>query len=115
MSKKGVLELSELYNRIVELCNAENINVTEMCRRANVPRGNLTDLYKGRQSGLSAKNLIKIANYFNVSAEYLTTGQKEKAPALSGEGSEFDAIFSQLSEQNKKIALAQIKALLDNQ
>lgn len=115
MPKKEVLELSELYNRIDALCKAENINITEMCRRASVPRGNLTDLYKGRQSGLSAKNLIKIANYFNVSVEYLTTGQKEKAPTLTDEDFEIKAIFNQLTEQNKKIALAQLKAILDNQ
>lgn len=108
--------MSKLYERIVDMCNKEGINLTEMCRRSGVPRGNLTDLYKGRQEGLSLKNMMKLANYFNVSVEYLETGEeKEKAPALSGEDSEFDSIFSQLNAQNKKIALAQLKALLDNQ
>lgn len=37
-----------------------------MCRESGVPRGNLTDLKKGRQGGLSYNNLEKIANYFDV-------------------------------------------------
>lgn len=67
------------------------------------------DSYKGK--------LYEIAEKYNVSVEWLKgeTDIKEKAPALSGEDSEFDSIFSQLNAQNKKIALAQLKALLDNQ
>lgn len=70
--------MSNLYERIEDLCKVEGINITEMCRRAEVPRGNLTDLLKGRQQSLSTKNMVKIANYFNVSVEYLATGKKEK-------------------------------------
>lgn len=81
--------MSNLYNRIEELCRAEGITITEMCRRADVPRGNLTDLKKGRQSGLSTANLTKIANCFSVSVDYLLNGEKEtekeKAPTLSSE------------------------------
>lgn len=77
--------MSELYNRIDELCKAEKINVTEMCRRADVPRGNLTDLKKGRQSGLSTANLTKIAAYFSVSVDYLLNGEKENQPTISGD------------------------------
>jgi transcriptional regulator with XRE-family HTH domain len=73
--------MSALYERIENLCVSLGINITQMCREAEVPRGNLTDLKKGRQSGLSAVNLSKIANYFNVSVDYLLTGkQKEEAP-----------------------------------
>lgn len=53
--------MSNLYNRIELLCQQNNINITELCRQAEVPRGNLTDLKKERQSGLSAKNLTRIA------------------------------------------------------
>ena len=63
--------MSNLYNTIEELCVNKSISVTDMCRDAGVPRSNLTDLKKGRQSGLSAKNLDKIASYFGVSVSYL--------------------------------------------
>jgi transcriptional regulator with XRE-family HTH domain len=42
-----------------------------MCRWAGVGQQNITELKKGRQSGLSAKNLDKIANFFGVSVSYL--------------------------------------------
>jgi transcriptional regulator with XRE-family HTH domain len=72
--------MNELYERIENMCVDMGINITQMCKNAGVPRGNLTDLKKGRQTGLSAVNLNKIANYFNVSTNYLLTGgQKEKA------------------------------------
>lgn len=104
--------MSNLYERIDELCKSEGINMTEMCRRTGVPRGNLTDLCKGRQKSLATKNMIKIANYFNVSVEYLETGEKEKAPTLSGEDSIFADKFSQLDEADKAYISGQIDALL---
>lgn len=76
--------MSDLYNKIEELCKKAGINITEMCRAAGVARGNLTDLKMGRQTGLSAKNADKIASYFGVTVSYLLgTEQKEKAPALT--------------------------------
>lgn len=77
--------MSDLYNRIEDLCKTHGINITEMCRRAGVSRGNLTDLKSGRQSGLSAKNMDKVASYFGVTIGYLLGTEKEKAPATEGE------------------------------
>ena len=82
MPKNGVIDMSNLYERIESLCKSEGITMTEMCRRAKVPRGNLTDLNKGRQKSLAPKNLQKIADYFNVSVDYLLTGIK-KEPTIS--------------------------------
>lgn len=42
--------MSNLYEIIEKLCEAEGITITEMCRRANVPRGNLSDLLNNRQT-----------------------------------------------------------------
>lgn len=104
--------MSNLYERIDELCKAEDINMTEMCRRAGVPRGNLTDLCKGRQKSLSTKNMIKIANYFNVTVEYLETGEKKEAPTEIGEGLKVFEKFNQLGETDKAYILGQIDILL---
>lgn len=71
--------MSKLYETIEGLCKSRGINITVMCKEAGVSRGNLTDLKKGRQSGLSAINLDRIASYFGVSVSYLLgTEQKEK-------------------------------------
>ena len=63
--------MNELYKTIETLCKQNNETITDMCREAKVPRGNLTDLKMGRQQGLSMKNMLKIAEHFGVSVEYL--------------------------------------------
>lgn len=76
--------MEDLYSRIESLCVERRKNVTEMCREAGVPRGNLTDLKKGRQSGLSAVNMDKIARYFGVSVGYLLGNEQyENKPATN--------------------------------
>lgn len=82
-----------MYELIESLCKDRGINITQMCREADVPRGNLTDLKMGRQSGLSAKNLQKIASYFNVSVSYLLGEEKEKP---TGETDGLDSELIQL-------------------
>lgn len=104
-----------MYKRIEELCTQKGITGYRMCKDLGYSPSTMTELRKGRVKALSPDKVSAIANYFNVSTDYILNGEKEKAPTLSGEDSEFDSIFSQLSEQNKKIALAQLKALLDNQ
>ena len=63
--------MSDIYKRIEDLCEERGITITEMCRHINVNRGNLSDLKMGRQKGLSAVNLDKIASFFRVPAGYL--------------------------------------------
>lgn len=76
--------MSDLYSRIESLCKQKGVNITAMCREAEVTRGNLSDLKMGRTNSLSANNLSKISAFFGTSIEYLLTGeQKEKAPALT--------------------------------
>lgn len=82
--------MSELYERIEGLCKEQGISITEMCRRANVQRGNLSDLKYERQKGLSTENMIKLANYFGVSVEYLQSGIK-KEPVTEDDGLVLDA------------------------
>ena len=75
-----VAKINEMYIRIESLCKERGINITQMCRDAEIPRGNLTDLKKGRTAALSTKTLVKISEYFGVSVEYLLGNeQKEKA------------------------------------
>lgn len=77
--------MSELYMRIEKLCASKSQNITAMCKESGASRASLTDLKMGRKQGLSSETLSKIANYFDVSVDFLLTGNtKEKAPAESG-------------------------------
>ena len=50
-----------------------------MCQESGAPRASLSDLKMGRKQSLSAKTLSLIANYFDVSVDYLI--DNEKIPA----------------------------------
>jgi len=79
--------MSDLYKRIETLCDDANVNITTMCKEAEVSRASLTDLKMGRKQSLSADTLSKIASYFGVSVDYLLGNEpKGKAPSKVGEG-----------------------------
>ncbi len=56
--------MSDLYNRIMSLCDNAGISGYRLCKDAGIQPSVLTDLKMGRQLGLSAKNADKIASYF---------------------------------------------------
>lgn len=79
--KKGLLKMSDLYERIDRLCKEKGVNMTAMCKESGASRGSLTDLKNGRKQNLSIETLTKIATYFGVSVDYLAA--KEKTPTLT--------------------------------
>ena len=68
-----------IYERIEELCKTSQITVTELCRECSIPRATMSDFKQGRSKTLSASALSKIANYFEISVEYLIKGELSKA------------------------------------
>lgn len=67
--------MSDLYNKIHALCVAQGTNITKMCAESGASRSSLTDLKRGRSQGLSAQTLALIANYLNVSVDYLINNE----------------------------------------
>ena len=82
--KKGLPLMSDLYNRIEELCKENNESITTMCRESGASRASLSDLKVGRKQNLSAETLSKIAAHFGVSVDYLLGKEKEK-PLINGD------------------------------
>lgn len=86
--------MSELYKRIEALCQNEGITITEMCRRAGVPRANLTELKMGRQQTLGMTALERISKYFKVSVGSLIHSETEKAPDAEAAGAKKDLRYA---------------------
>ena len=63
--------MTDLYNRIEDLCKEKGVNITLMCKECKIPRASLSDYKYGRKKTLSADTLMKIAEYFSVSVDYL--------------------------------------------
>ena len=60
-----------VYDLIEELCLKNKITVTKLCKDCAIPRSTLSDYKKGRIKSLSADTLCKIADYFDVSVDFL--------------------------------------------
>ena len=107
--------MSEMYERIENLCKDRGVNMTAMCRAAGVPRSNLSDLKYGRTSALATVNLDKISKFFDVSMDYLLGNEETKKtadPKISGlRGLGYD----ELTPENKAVIDALIDTLLKSQ
>lgn len=114
MPKNGVAELNEMYNRIEMLCKDRGVNITEMCRKAGIPRGALTDLKMNRTIELSTKTLAKISTYFHVSLDYLLGTEKETAPTPEDEREiGFDDFTYAFFNESKDLPEEKKRMLLD--
>ena len=69
--------MSNLYEKIYDLCEEKGIKGAKMCTDTGISKGLLTDLKMGRRTGVSAVTAQKIASYFDVSVGYLL-GEEEK-------------------------------------
>lgn len=63
-----------MYEKLLELCQSKNISITNLCLNITGSRGNLSTWKKGNINPIS---LVKIADYFNVSVDYLLGRTKE--------------------------------------
>lgn len=71
--------MTPIYERIEELCKKRGITVTALCSECKIPRASLSDYKTGRKKSLSADTLARIAEYLNVSVDYLYAGGAAKA------------------------------------
>lgn len=107
--------MSNLYDKIIELCKNKGITGGRMCNDLHLSRGLMTDLKKGRKKTISTETAIKIANYFDVSVEELY-GKNEKPATISDdELDKINSIFNQLSPDNRSKLLELAFLYLDAQ
>ena len=81
--------MDNLYQTIEHLCAKRGVNITQMCKAAGVPRSALSDYKAGRIKSLSTDKLTKIADYFNVSVDYLLGNEKKPAATEDDELNEY--------------------------
>lgn len=97
----------DTFTRLQDICKANGTTPTALCKIITGSSGNLATWKKGN---IRADYLQKIADYFNVSVDYLLTGQKETPTAESDERKkELIELFSLLDDagQDALIAIAQ--------
>lgn len=94
--------MATIIEIIDQLCLEKGIKGSKLCDDIGISRSTLTELRKGRAKTLSIKNANKIADYFNVSVEYLLgTNEQKEIPA--DKGSEDMDIAVELEEMMQKL------------
>lgn len=73
--------MGSLYENIREACNRNNISPSAMCLELGMSKSTMSDLKSGRKKSLSTETLSKIANFLNVSSDFLLTG--EESPVIT--------------------------------
>lgn len=88
-----------LYENIYALCKERGITPGALCGELGFRRSVLSDLKNGRKKSLDTTTLMKIAEYFNVSVDYLLTGEETKKAPTDGERNHaIDQIDDELKE-----------------
>ena len=97
--------MSEMYERIYELCVQRGIKPGRICTDTGLSRGMMTDLKMGRTKTLSTKNTKVVAEYLGVSADDLMGTEIEKPAQPEVTMDEFDyALYRatrRLSDEDK--------------
>ena len=75
-----------MYQKIETLCIEKGITIGKLCRETGISSSTFTELKSGRTKELSAKNASKVADYFNVSLDYLMgKSQNKKSPTTDSD------------------------------
>lgn len=104
--------MSDLYSNIHALCEKEGIKDGTLCANIGIRRSFLSELKAGRTKSLSTEVLSKIASYFNVSVDYLLTGEQKEDPPQQPQ-SEVDAAVERIRKKLESMPTAQREALMN--
>lgn len=104
--------MSDLYSNIHALCEKEGIKDGTLCGNIGIRRSFLSELKAGRTKSLSTEVLSKIATYFNVSVDYLLTGDQKENPPQQPQ-SEVDAALERIRRKLESMPKEQREALMN--
>lgn len=98
------------WEKFLILCNKVGESPNGIAKKIGLSSATVTKWKNGSQPRPSA--IKKLAEYFNVTTEYLIG--KEKSPTEEDEQmSEFAKLFPQLSEDEQRLVIAQMKGIID--
>ena len=104
------------YDVFIGLCNQKNISPSKAAGEIGFNKSSISNWKK---NGYTPRKeiAVKIAEYFNVSVDYLLTGdEKENAPskerALTPTQKEFIDLLDAMPEDKQQMLLQMIKALV---
>lgn len=77
--------MSKLYERLSALCQEKGITGGKMCADIAYSKSLMTDLKSGKKKSVSAEVAAKLANYFDVSVDYLLGKTDQRRPLINND------------------------------
>ena len=71
--------MNDMYKIIESLCKDKGITIAALSRETGISKSTMSELKMGRSQSLSAKNMDKVAKYFDIPAGYLLGDTKQKS------------------------------------
>lgn len=72
--------MDDMYKIIENLCKDKGITIAALSRETGISKSTMSELKMGRSRSLSAKNMDKVARFFDIPVGYLLGDAKEKSP-----------------------------------
>lgn len=93
--------MDTVINRILSLVDKSELNEKQILQKLDISNSStITDWRTGKSKSPSIKNVIKFADFFGVSTDYLLTG-KINSDSITDEEREWLHLYNQLSDHNK--------------
>ncbi len=95
--------MDAVIERILNLIDKSEFNETQILKKLEISNSStITDWRKGKSKSPSIKNVIKFANFFDVSTDYLLTGNVN-FDNITEEEKEWLNLYKQLSQTDSHI------------
>lgn len=104
----------EIIERIYELLNKQNKRAYELCNKLGI-RTSTMSTWKARTNDPPAKYMKTIADFFDVSLDYLLTGQEAPVPkTTTKEEDELLEMFRKLPNDRQQRYLGRLDTEIEN-
>lgn len=97
----------------IKLCNQRNESPSFVCKKVNITAATFscwTDESVPRKA-----TLMRIADYFGVTVDYLVSGEEQTDPTLSDTEKRCVELLKKIPQQNQETALRILEALVQEQ
>ena len=99
-----------MYEIYCKLRDAQGLKDADVSKGADVSKSTFSDWKSGRSTPKKDK-LIRIANFFGVSVDYLMTGEENPKKKQADEFNEFITLFNKLNDKDKENIVNLMKSL----
>lgn len=100
-----------MYEIFVKLCELKGVSAYKVCKDLGISQSVVSN-WKNRGNNLNSATLRKIADYFDVSVDYLETGKEKQIPdGITSDELILIEHYSRLRQEQKDSVLVMISAL----